>query len=50
MKRLLIRFFGAVWFCSMFHTAYGTPDKKWHCKKCKLTYDRRPSDNYIGSM
>jgi len=50
VKKLLIKMFGAIWYCQMFHTAHGTKDHKWFCNKCNLTYNRSSSDNYLGTM
>lgn len=50
MKKLLIKYFGEVWYCRMFHTAYGISVDKWHCSKCNLTYAKRLSDNDTGPM
>lgn len=47
IKKCLINWFGEVWFCRMFHTAYGKKNK-WYCDKCNLTYDKRLSDNNLG--
>lgn len=50
MKKLLVKWFGGVWYCRSFHSALGTKDNKWHCDKCNLTYDKRVSDDDLGPM
>lgn len=44
MKKILVKLFGAEWYCRNFHSAIGTPDNKWYCDKCKLTFDKNASD------
>jgi len=50
MKKLLVKWFGNLWYCRNFHSALGTIDNKWHCDKCNLTYDKRVSDDDLGPM
>ncbi len=47
IKNFLINWFSDVWYCRMFHSAYGI-NGKWHCDKCNLTYDKRLGDNFTG--
>ena len=49
MKKLLIRLFGAEWYCRYWHSAIETADNKWYCKSCNLTREKRDSDNDLGA-
>jgi len=48
MGKLLKKLFGKKWYCSTFHTSYGTKDNKWYCEKCNITTDKRLGDDDCG--
>ena len=52
MKKCLIKWFGPLWFCRMFHTTYTdhANTSNWYCDKCNLSYEKKLSDNDTGPL
>ncbi len=50
MKKILVKLFGAEWYCRMFHGPYTDKnDKKmWYCEECNISYRKKYSDNFNG--
>jgi len=42
MKKLLIKWFGAIWFCKMFHSRHGISPHYYYCNTCKLMTIKTP--------
>lgn len=50
MKKILIKFFGKIWYCRMFHSQHtdGDNNRNWYCDKCNLSFRKRLSDDDLG--
>lgn len=46
MKNLLIKWFGAEWYCEWFHAVHSdkNDNTKWYCDECKFS---RKKDNFF---
>jgi hypothetical protein len=46
MKNLLVKWFGAEWYCEWFHSVHSdkNDNTKWYCDECKFS---RKKDNFI---
>ena len=50
MKKILLKLLGIKGYCRTFHTCFEDKNDKtkWHCYKCKLSFDKKPSDGDTG--